>query len=154
MILVSGVLEEGISSRGEMKGILYGLGASVLYCSVTLLNKRIRRVDPYDKTLIQLLAAAITMIPYLLLTEDISQISLTGQSVILLLTAGILHTGISYAFYFGSMERLRAQTIALFSYIDPVTALILSAVILGEKMSGLGFLGALLILGAALVSEL
>jgi drug/metabolite transporter (DMT)-like permease len=52
------------------------------------------------------------------------------------------------------MGGLKAQTIALFSYIDPVVALILSAVILGEALTPAGMIGAVLILGAALFSEL
>ena len=66
---------------------------------------------------------------------------------------GVVHTGICYALYFGSMDGVRTQTLALFSYIDPVTALVLSGLLLHEKMTALGILGACMILGAAVVSE-
>ena len=72
----------------------------------------------------------------------------------MLLLVGVLHTGISYALYFGSMDHLKAQTVAIFSYIDPVVAIILSAVLLKERMGLLGAVGAVLILGSTLVSEL
>ena len=52
------------------------------------------------------------------------------------------------------MEGLKAQTLAIFSYIDPITALILSGLILQEALSPAGITGAVLILGAAAVSEL
>lgn len=94
------------------------------------------------------------MIPYLLLTEDISAITFSPGSILCLLLLGIVHTGIAYALYFGSMDGLKAQTIAIFSYIDPVVALILSALLLAERMSMLQMGGAVLILGSAVLSEL
>ena len=71
-----------------------------------------------------------------------------------LLTVGILHTGIAYALYFGAIEKIPAQTAALLSYIDPVTAVLLSAGLLHESMSVLSVIGAVLIIGAAMISEL
>ena len=75
-----------------------------------------------------------------------------GQAVCLL-TAGIVHTGIAYALYFWGVEKLPAQTSALLSYIDPVTAVLLSAVFLHEKMTVWTLTGAALILGSAAFSE-
>ena len=94
------------------------------------------------------------MIPYLLLTEDFSVIRPTALSVALVLIVGIFHTGFAYALYFGSMTRLRAQTAAVLSYIDPVFALFLSALFLHEPLSPSGIIGAILIIGSAVVSEI
>ena len=70
------------------------------------------------------------------------------------LIVGLVHTGIAYAMYFGSVDSLPAQTVAILSYIDPITALILSALVLHEQMSVFGIVGSVLIIGAALVSEM
>lgn len=72
----------------------------------------------------------------------------------MVLIIGIVHTGIAYALYFGSMKDLKAQSIAVLSYIDPVFALLLSAGVLHEKLSVFGVAGAVLILGSALISEI
>ncbi len=154
MLLVSGVTQSAAFSSGEYRGVLMGLGAAVLYSTVVLMNKRAAGVDAYEKCIIQLSAAAVIMIPYLLLTEDVSAITFSPGSVLCLLLLGIVHTGIAYALYFGSMDGLKAQTIAIFSYIDPVVALILSALLLAERMSVLQMAGAVLILGSAVLSEL
>lgn len=42
----------------------------------------------------------------------------------------------------------------MLSYIDPVFALLLSALVLQEKLTVFGIAGAVLIIGSALVSEL
>ena len=153
MVLVSGVLEGGTASAGQMKGIIYGLIAALLYSTVVLMNKQLPGIDPFEKTVIQLAASAAVMVPYLLLTEDFAAIAWSPQTALLLLLAGIVHTGITYALYFGSIDSLKAQTIALLSYIDPITALLLSALILHESLSIAGIAGAVLILGSAIAAE-
>ena len=153
MVLVSG-LADGGAGGASLTGVLLGLAAAALYSSVIILNKKVDVEDSYEKTVIQLFSAAAAILPYLLLTEDLSAVTLTPFSGIMLLVVGIVHTGIAYVLYFGSMPALPAQSIAILSYIDPVFALILSAAVLGEKMSFFGILGAVLIIGSALVSEL
>lgn len=154
MLLVSGVVETGLPAAGELKGILFGLGAAVLYSCVILGNKKLRDISAMDKTIAQLAISAVVVLPYILLTENVAELSVTGLGLGLLAVAGIVHTGIAYLMYFGSMKDLKAQTVAIFSYIDPVVAILLSAVVLKEQMTVFGMVGAVLILGAALVSEL
>ncbi len=154
MVFVSGILNgNGIKTR-DIKGILFGLGAAALYSAVVILNKKVVVKDVYEKSIIQLAAAAIILIPYLLLTEDITKTTLNGTAVCMVLLVGIVHTGIAYALYFGSMKNLKAQSIAVMSYIDPVFALLLSAVILHEGLTVYGAIGAILIIGSAFVSEI
>lgn len=153
MVLVSGVLQADFSGVSELKGVVLGLGAAVLYASVILLNKKLGEISAYDKTIVQLAAAAVVLLPYTLLTEDYSALSLDTLGLVLLLVAGIVHTGLAYAMYFGSIKALPVQTVALYSYIDPILAVVLSAALLREPMTVGGAIGAVLILGAAFFSE-
>ncbi|MBO5934790.1 MAG: EamA family transporter [Clostridia bacterium] len=154
MVFVSGMIKNGIPELSEIKGILFGLGAAILYATVIVLNKKLGEISAYEKTIMQLGTAAIVVLPYIFITEDMSSITFTTQSVILLLVVGIVHTGIAYAFYFNSMKELKAQTVAIFSYIDPAVAILLSAFVLKEEMDIYGIIGAVLILGSAFVSEI
>lgn len=153
MILVSGVVENGLPALSEIKGVLFGLGAAVLYASVVIINKKLPGIDPFEKTVIQLGASALVLIPYLVLTGETLPTDLSLSSVILLLIVGLVHTGIAYALYFGSVDGLQAQTVAILSYLDPITALVLSALVLHEKMTVYGIIGAVLIIGAAVIGE-
>ena len=154
MVFVSGVVQNGIPSPDELRGILSGLGAAILYATVILLNKKLGEISAYEKTIMQLGTAALVVIPYIFLTEDITQLTFEPLTIGMLLITGIIHTGIAYTFYFNSMKDLKAQTVAIFSYIDPAVAIILSAVILKEKMDIFGIIGAVLILGSAMISEI
>ena len=158
MVFVSGILTEvpvnDISQDSQLKGIVFGLLAAAFYASVILLNKKISGVGAYEKTIFQLGSAAITILPYVLLTESLDAMNLTPTILVLIIFVGIVHTGIAYTLYFHSMGDLKAQTIALYSYIDPILAIILSAIILKEHMHPLAIIGAVLILGAAMISEM
>ena len=154
MVLVSGVTGGGGPQAGDLRGILFGLGAAVCYAAVVIMNKKITGVEAFQKTKIQLLSAGIVMIPYLLLTGGFSAEGVSALTVILLLTVGIVHTGIAYVLYFGSFDGLKAQSAAILSYIDPVAALLFSALFLREPLSLPGIAGAVMIIGSAVVSEI
>lgn len=154
MVFVSGVLETGISGSGEIVGILFGVGAAVLYASAVLMNKKLTEVPGFERTIVQLGAAALSLLPYVLVTEWGTDMDWSGPVLPLVLVLGIVHTGIAYALYFGGIKELPAQTSALLSYIDPVSAIILSAVFLREGLSVSGLVGAVLVLGSTLLSEI
>ena len=154
MVFVSGVAETGIVNITEMKGVILGVLAAVFYSSVVLMNKSLGSVPAYDKTIVQLFGAAAVILPYCIATVKVSDIGFDKKSVIMLAIVSIVHTGIAYTAYFGSMKNLQSQTIAIMSYIDPIVAIALSAVVLKEKMSVLSIVGAAMILSATLLSEI
>lgn len=154
MILVSGVLGGGDIIGNSIMGMALGCGAALLYAAVVLMNRFIKNISSYDKTMFQLGAATVVVIPYVLLTVKATDIVLDPRTIGLLLFVGIVHTGFAYTLYFGSMGGLKTQTIALFSYLDPIIAIAASVIILQEKASISTLVGAVLILGSTLVSEL
>lgn len=152
MVLVSGASKADFGASAL--GIALGLGAAVLYAAVIILNKKLGDIPAHSKTIMQLFAAAVVVLPYSLIRDNISAISFTPHIIALLLVVGAVNTAAAYALYFGSMDGLKAQTIALFGYIDPITAIILSSVILHEKMSAAELAGGILILFATMLSEI
>ncbi len=151
MVFVSGVLEGGLFGA---KGIAFAVGAAVLYATVMFLNKKLGPIDAYDKTVAQLAAAAVVILPYVLLTGGFGMGQMAGLDYGLLAVVGIVHTGVAYWLYFGALGKLPSQTVALFSYLDPVIAIVLSALWLREPLGWQGVLGAALILGSTLAGEL
>ncbi len=154
MVLVSGVLDGGSVNPS---GIILGLCAALLYATVIILNKRLKEIDAYDRTLVQLLSAGAVMLIYALLFGGFDFTSVGENNlllvILLVLCIGIIHTGLAYALYFGSMQYASPNTIAILSYVDPALAVILSATLLCEPITPLTVIGAALILGASFVSE-
>lgn len=151
MSLISGVWE-GLENVA-LDGITMGLIAACFYACVVINNKFLKGLDPYDSSIVQLAVAAIVLFPYVLFTVDFSVLKPDITTIGLTLTVGILHTGVAYWLYFSALPKLEAARIAIFSYIDPAIAILLSVFVLMEPMTTTGVIGAVLILGAALASE-
>lgn len=154
MVLISGVLQGNDGADSQFTGILLGCGAAVLYASVVLINKFIKDIPANDCTVMQLGTVAVVLLPYVLLTENLAAIEWSAVNLAMLVFVGIVHTGIAYKLYFGAVPFVEGQTIALLSYIDPVITIVLAAIVLGEPLTIYSVVGAVLILGSTLVSEL
>ena len=148
-MLVSGVFGGKISGA---IGILLALGAAALYASVVILNKLIGNVDAYQKTSLQLVVAGVATLPYGLLTCN--NIKFEPKGMVFLAIVCVVHTGLAYTLYFGALDKVKASTAAIISYIDPSSAVLFSALVLGEYVSFTQYLGAMLVIGAALISEI
>lgn len=142
---------QGGFKQAELMGLLYASIAACFYATVIISNKKVNGCNSLDLTCVQLLIAAIVLLIYVLFqgTRDIS--SLPMQSILLLIIVGIVHTGIAYYLYFSSLKDLNASEIAISSYLDPITALFLSVLVLHEPMNVLQAGGALLILIAGFI---
>ena len=151
MVCLSGVVRGGMVSP---MGILLAVSAAVLYATVVFLNRLIGQVEAYTRTIVQMATAAIVIFIYMLCVGEWVEVMLTGTQRNLLIIVGIVHTGVAYAMYFGAVKNLPTQTVAVFSYLDPVISILLSALVLRERMDVFGMIGTVLILGSALYSEL
>ena len=152
MIPVSGVLES-IPTADEITGILLATGAALLYGINILTNKTMQGLKPFDMTIFCMITATLTLLPYTLLTEDWSAIVWEPSSLLLLLTVGIIHTGVAYALYYSALNVMKAQEVAIYGYIDPIFAIVLSALLLSEPLTLSIVIGGIMILGATFVSE-
>lgn len=152
LILIIGVGDLSAGSN-HLLGVLFGLGAAVFYATVVILNKFIKNISGINRTLLQFFAAIMLLIPYVLCTGGFHIGALGSIGLVCLLIVGFLHTGITYCMYFSSLKDLSGQEAAILSYIDPLVAIVVSALILSESMSFLQFIGGALILGFTLWNE-
>lgn len=152
IVLITG-LGDLSAGNSHLTGILFGLGAAVLYATVVLINKFIRDVDGIHRTFLQFLAAIVILLPYVVLTGGFTLNTMTGIGWINLLIVGLVHTGITYCMYFSSLKELPGQKAAILSYIDPLVAVLISVTVLQEPMSVPQIAGGLLILGFTFWNE-
>ncbi len=155
MVLITGVFSaSNPGGQNKFTGVLLGLGAAVLYAVVILMNQTLSDVPSLERTILQLFSAGAAVLPYTLLTDGTAGFQAIPQHWTLFLLIGLVHTGIAYILYFSSMDGLSAQTVAVISYLDPFTAILLSALFLHEPMDLPGVVGTVLILSAAIYSEI
>lgn len=143
----------GGEETAGITGILFGLGAAVFYAAVILLNKFIKNVAGIQRTILQMLAAVVTLLPYVAVSSGFNLNLLDGTGWACLLTVGLFHTGITYCLYFSALKDLTGQEAAILSYIDPLVAVIISVLLLGEPMTLMQLIGGALILGFTLWNE-
>ena len=152
LVLVIGVSGFGQGSS-DLTGILFGLGAAVLYATVILLNKFIKGVAGIQRTFLQFLAAIIILIPYVASTSGVTLGGMDAAGWVCLLVVGLVHTGIAYCLYFSALKEIPGQEAAILSYIDPLVAVVISVTVLGEGISLAQIVGGVLILGFTLWNE-
>ncbi len=158
IILISGFIQNSSESKAlsghNYVGILLAAGAALLYACVIVINKKTPGENPVKKTTTQLASTVIAVLPYTVLFGEWKSASFNFSNTALLLIVGIIHTGAAYYLYFKSITKIKAQTAAIFSYIDPVSAVILSSIVLNEKMDLLSIVGAVMVIASAMISEI
>jgi drug/metabolite transporter (DMT)-like permease len=120
---------------------------------MVIFNKKAVSITGLENPMWQLIISFLTVAIFLIVKQGFSFSIGTGNLVPILLL-GVLNTGIGYYFYFSSIGDLPVQTVAISGYLEPFSALVFSAVLLGETLSLMQIVGAALILGGAMFGEL
>ena len=150
IVLVSGVFDE---QKGSLVGIVYGVLAALVFSIIIICNRKLKDISVYDRSIVQLLVSAITILPYVLIHNQGLSLNPDLRSILIVIMLGVIHTGLAYCFYFSGMAKLDVETIAILGYLEPVVSVICSTVFLHEPMSVFGWLGAFMIIFSAFMSE-
>lgn len=149
MLCLSGqALSEGKASWG----LIYGLLSAVMYAVMVVFNKKAVSIRGLENSTVQLVASFLTVAVFMGLKQGFS-ISLTQENLIPVLILGVINTGLGCYLYFSSIGGLPVQTVSIFGYLEPLSALIFSSLILGERLDPVQWAGAALILGGAAFGE-
>jgi len=151
IILVSGITG---GSLGDPAGIILGLLAALGFVGIVLCNRKLENISAYDRSIVQLLVSAVTILPYFLIHNRGIAITFNTESILIILLLAIVHTGVAYCLYFSGMATLPVQTVAVLGYLEPVVSVLTSVFILNEPLSLHGWIGALMVIAAASVSEI
>ncbi len=136
----------------SVTGFLYGILSAVCYAAMLILNKKARSVDGMENSLLQMLSAAAAVFVLLLCKGGLAM-SVPGVSWPWILLLGIVNTGFGCWCYFSALGALPVQTVAVCGYLEPLSAVIFSALLLHERLTPLQITGACLIIGGALFAE-
>ena len=151
MFCITGDIEPGSDVQ---TGILFGGGAALLYASLIVANKRVKRLSGLNCAMYELIVAFFVVLIYLLASNVKLPVVPAAEDIVWVLVIGLVNTGLAYYLYFSSLQKLPGQTVALVCYIDPLTALLVSGAFLGAKLLAVQIAGAVLILGGACLGEL
>jgi DME family drug/metabolite transporter len=148
-LLVGGQL--GTDSAPSGWGIVLALGASASYATYIIAgNAAVARgleVQPYLAVAFSL--SAVLTFP-LLLTGEVAWLGTPGGAGLVAYMA-VVPTVIAYSLFNRGLRGVRSSTASTLGLIEPVVAAGLAVLVVGERLSALGVLGALLILTGLLL---
>ncbi len=134
-------------------GIACALFSAVTYSFMVMFNKKAKEITGLENSLLQLITSFIVVLCFVEIKQDIV-FDVSVESILPILVLGLINTGIGCYFYFSSIDGLPVQSVAVLGYIEPLSAVFLSAIFLNEKMTPFQMLGGVLILGGAMSGEL
>lgn len=144
---------QGIQSGMDRLGLLLAILSAFAYAAMVILNKLSRRISGVENATVQLLSTCAVVLIYVSVKQGL-HIHIPSGSLLPVLWIGVVNTGLGCFLYFSSLSALPAQTISICGYLEPLSAVLFSTVILGERMLPAQILGGLLILGGTMITNI
>lgn len=142
-LLIMGAGSFGLgSASASWKGMLCGVLAAFFYAATMLLGRSVRRTSVYATTFIQMAIGMALLLPFL---HFGAYVGLAHSEWVYAVATGIVHTGIVYLLFFGSIRHLPSPIVAVVVFVDPAVAILLDIFVDGFRPDGLQTAGILLL---------
>ncbi|MDB5487626.1 MAG: EamA family transporter [Reyranella sp.] len=146
---------EVLTTSQSMAGQLACLGAALSYAFAGVYGRRFKTmgVAPLDAAAGQVTASAMLILPIILMVDRPWSLGVLPTAITWSALAGLalLSTALAYVLYFRILAVAGATNLLLVTFLIPVTAILLGALILGERLQPRHFAGMALI-GLALAA--
>ncbi|MEA5019659.1 MAG: DMT family transporter [Gordonibacter sp.] len=156
LVLVGVLLVNSINIPSENNlstwGLFCGVMSAVMYAIMVVFSKKTRHSKGLENTALQLVFA-FGAVAVFLATQGNLIFDISGDDWLPVMILGLVNTGIGCYLYFSSIGILPAQTVSICGYLEPLSAVVLSAMLLGETLIPLQAIGIAFIVGGAVVSE-
>lgn len=155
IVIIGILLVNGQFAADELRitGLICGGMSAVMYFFMVTLNKQSKEITGMENATVQLFISFLTTAVFVGIKEQYV-FSIPKDGMIWILILGIVNTGIGCYLYFSPLSKLPVQTVAICGYLEPLSAVVFAAVLLNEKMSFLQTIGAVCIIGGAMIGEL
>lgn len=155
IVFVGIVLINGVSGGQRISawGLICALLSALTYTVLVIFNKQSKHIVGMENAAIQLCGSFAVVAVFVGIREHFAFAVLSADWPWILLL-GVINTGIGCYLYFSSLSGLSVQTIAICGYMEPLAAVILAAILLSERMTAMQIVGAVCIIGGAMLGEL
>lgn len=142
-----------ISYGGNIKfGLFCGAMSAVMYSLMIIFNKQAKDIAGLEISTIQLVAGFVVVAVFIGFKQGLV-IDVPASSWAPILILGLVNTAIGCYLYFSPICDLPVQTVAVCGYLEPLSAVVFSVMILGEVMSLPQIIGAVMIICGAIFVE-
>ena len=139
-----------ISGGGSLLGILLGIAAAVDYAIYILLGSRIvRRSGPIGSTTVIITSTAGVYAGIVAIRGMTYPTTSTGW--IAIIAIALISTVLAFVTFFAGLKRIGPTSASTLSTFEPIVAVVLAAIVLGETISPYQVFGGILILAAVVL---
>ncbi len=155
IVLIGIVCVNGNAVDGDSNtwGIFCGAMSAVMYFFMVTFNKQSKNIVGMENAVIQLVISFLTVAVFVGCKQGFD-INVPSAAWIWILILGFVNTGIGCYLYFSPLAKLPVQTVAVCGYLEPLSAVVFASVLLKERMTIVQIIGAVCIIGGAMVGEL
>ncbi|MDI6716060.1 MAG: DMT family transporter [Actinomycetota bacterium] len=147
IFLIASPSVAGLSMR-DIAGIGWAAISAVTYAILVIIAKPLtERISVLAMVFFEELTCAIVLSPALFFFGA----SISASVLFILFIMGAVHTALAAALYLSGLRRVKAQQAAIFTYLDPASAIIFAAVILGEVPRLTTIFGGFLIVASGII---
>lgn len=126
-------------------GAMFAIAAGLLFALYTLNNKRIVEENGALKTVaVVFTISAMMLLPFMFFFESNGILTKTG--IFSILYIGVVTTAIGYVLYSVGLKNVTSSSATTIALAEPLTAAILSVVVVGEYLNASGWFGVFMIL--------
>lgn len=156
LIIMAPILFDGkVFAFGELQGNLFFLLATLSAVLHPLLQKNvITKVGALKVTLVSFFIGTLTFFPFMLnelQSWSVTQLNIQGWTGIIF--GVFLSSALAYYLYSYGISKIKMQEVGLFTYIDPVVAVLIAIPLLYEYPTIHFFIGSLLVFGGIYLAE-
>lgn len=148
-VLVNAQMLDG---GGSAWGMFCGWMSAVMHAAMVVFSKKADRLDGVVSSALQLVVSFLLVLAFMACRGDLG-FHVLPEEWGWIVALGLVNTGLGCYLYFSSFGELSTQTVAVLGYLEPLSAVLLAALVLHEALSPSQILGAALILGGALFAE-
>lgn len=152
-VLIGGDLRD--LTQSSTLGQLAVIGGVLGYSFGTVFARRyLQQADPAVTAGGQMLVAGAVMMPVALAADQPFDLDLSPKIALAWATLGVVSSALAYLLFFWLIRHITATQASMVSYLIPVTAVFLGALVLDERLGVNSFLGlALIIVGVWIMND-
>ena len=148
LVLVSGFA--GVTGPRSGLGILLAIASGATYAATTALGRPLaQRADPLILTTATTASGALVLLPIGVLAGSAGPVHTTDPVALAgLVYLGVFTMAVAYGLLYAGLRTTPGSVAVVASLLEPVTAAVLAALVLGERLGPAGVVGTILILAA------
>lgn len=148
-VLISGA---AVMNKSDIVGVVCAILSAFSYAAMILFNKKAKHIKGIENSVLQLTFTCVVVVIFVGFKQGLLVNGLS-ENILPVIWLGLINTGASCYLYFTAVSKLPVQTVAICGYLEPLSAVVFSFLILHERMGVWQVAGAVFIILGTVIGE-